>query len=204
MGFSCYTYCHRHRRFPWGHSAGNSSSSCLFLFVLFLSVQPQSLHCSLLKLNDSRWILEDKNGKVAFATVLSTNETFFPSKLGTYMLNFVRICSTLWERHGFSLQNPGRVPYFGLSDENGSEELFRHSQACHTGCPPRLSFRMKKMSGWRLDAEVKNACYSFRGLEFGSQHTHPTTVCNSSCRDFQHSLLGSAGTCTHAQTCRHI
>lgn len=32
----------------------------------------------------------------------------------------------------------------------------------------------------------------------------PTTACNSSCRDFQHSLLGSAGTCTHAQTCRHI
>lgn len=77
MGSSCYTYCHRHRRFPWGHSAGNSSSSCLFLFVLVLSVHPQSLHCSLLKLKDSRRILEDKNGKVAFATVLSTNETFF-------------------------------------------------------------------------------------------------------------------------------
>lgn len=26
---------------------------------------------------------------------------FFSSKLGTYMLNFVRICSTSWERHDF-------------------------------------------------------------------------------------------------------
>lgn len=49
--------------------------------MLFLSVQPQPLHCSLLKLNDSRWILENKNGKVAFSTVLSTNETFFPAIL---------------------------------------------------------------------------------------------------------------------------
>lgn len=161
----------KRERFLWGHSAGNSSSSCLF-FVCVVLICSASIPTLLLVevkwFNMNSW---DKNGKVAFATVLSTNETFFSSKLGTYMLNFVSICSTSWERHDFSLQNPGRVSYFGLSGENGSEELFRHSQACHTGYPPRLSFKMK-MSGWRHGSEVENACYSFRGLEFGFQHTH--------------------------------
>lgn len=130
---------------------------------------------------------------------------FFSSKLGTYMLNFVRTCSTSWERHDFSLQNPGRVSYFGLSGENGSEELWDI---------PRLATQgilQGWVSEWR--AVAGDTTQRLRMLVTLSEdwtlvpHIHirwPTTACNSSCRDFQHSLLGSTGTCTHAQTCRHI
>lgn len=101
---------------------------------------------------------------MAFSTV-STDEAFSSILESTYLILSGLVVSD--EKVVASLQDPGRVPCFGFSDKNGSEELFRHSQACHTGYPPRLSFKMK-IRGWKHGSEAKNACYSFRGLEFGS------------------------------------
>lgn len=164
--------------------------------VLFLPVQPSPLHYSLVDLNDSRWVLEDKNEKVVLSTVLSSNETF-SSIFGTYMFNFVRTCSTWWERHGFPLQDLGRIPYFGLGDENGSEELCRHSQACHIGYSPRVSFKMK-VRGWRHGSEVKSAGCFFRdwSLVPSTYIRWLKAACNSNCRDF----TTFSGFCWHVHT----
>lgn len=73
---------------------------------------------------------------MAFSTV-STDEAFSSILESTCLILSGLVVSD--EKVVASLQDPGRVPCFGFSDKNGSEELFRHSQACHTGYPPRLS-----------------------------------------------------------------
>lgn len=130
---------------------------------------------------------------------------FFSSKLGTYMFNFVRICSTSWERHDF---------HYRIQEESlisGSVMRMVQRSCWDT---PRLATQ-GVLQGWGSEWRwvAGDMTQRLRMLAALSEDWSlvpsilirwPTTACNFSCRDFQHSLLGSAGTCTHAQTCRHI
>lgn len=140
-----------------------------FSFCVVLICQPQPLLCSLLKLHDSRSILEDKNGKVAFSTVLSTNESFFPANLEPTCLILSGLVVPYEKGMTFHYRIQEESLILGSVVRMVQRNCWDTSRLA-TWYPPRLSFRMKS-SGWRHGSEVKNVCYSFRGLQFGS-HTH--------------------------------
>lgn len=203
MGSSPYTYCHRHRKSS--HEATLRETVQAGAPFVFLPAQPSHLHCSLLKLNDSKWVLEDKNEKVALSTtVLSTNETF-SSIFGTYMFNFaIRTCKYLMRKAWVFITGSRKNPLSWAQWWEWVRGAVQTLQACHTGYPPRVSFKMK-IRGYRHGSEVKSACYSFRdwSLVPTTYIRWLKTACNPNFRDFNTFfwvLLACAHKHKHADT----
>lgn len=199
MGCSYYTYCHRHRRVPMRPPCRKQVKQLPFSFcVLICSASTPTLLAEVKWLKMNSWGREWEGG--LFHCI---NRWGFFQHTGVYMFNFVRTCSVWWESRGF-ITGSRKSPLFWFSDKNGSEELFRHSQACHTGYPPRLSSKWRSGAGNMAQRLRMLATLSEDWSLVPSTHIRWfTTACNSSCRDFNTLfwvLLAPAHMHKHADT----